>query len=206
MTENEAKAWKALAATYAQCVEIAIQQWDPLIGIASMAQEKKALEMRDRAIDVGVEPGSGAVFGGTALAEIHVPLFTHRDRLQFLKEVSVTLLIEASKRGLSVTQPEDVGPMVKPFGKDKGTPLTSMSTEDLESAIAWCRDKGDRLIKYGDFVIAADAEAHARAAKTAEIQTQPLNETPLALVPDDRPLTPAQTAIEAIQRGEAEAP
>jgi hypothetical protein len=139
--------------------------------------------MRDRTYET--------VGGAIRASEIHVPVFTPRDRLQFLKEVSVTLLIEASKRGLSVTQPEDVGPMVKPFGKDKGTPLTSMSTEDLESSIAWLRDHPAQLVKHGDFLMAADAEVTARAAKTAEIQTQPLTETPLALVPDDRPLPEA---------------
>jgi len=192
MTENEAKAWKALAATYAQCVDVAIEQWDGMIGLASAAQQKLAEEMRDRKNAHGEFPLSdGTLVEIPVPREIHVSVFTPRDRLQFLKEVSVTLLIEASKRGLSVTEPEDVGPMVKPFGKDKGTPLTSMSTEDLESSIAWLREHPAQLVKHGDFLIAADAEVTARAAKVEAIQTQPLNETPLALVSDDRPLPEA---------------
>lgn len=184
MTEHEAKAWKALAATYAQCVELAIQQWDGLIGLASMAQQKMAEDMRDRCTSVAVHADAPPTPFDRA---IPVPLFTHRDRLQFLKEVSVTLLIEASKRGLSVTEPEDVGPPVVPFGKQKGTPLDKVPGIDLQSMLDWVAERPDRGAKYAEFVAAGTAEIAKRVTHVDEVTGQPLDEKPLALVTEDRP-------------------
>jgi hypothetical protein len=190
MTENEAKAWAALAKTYEECARLAAHVWDDQLAAAMTAQQTLAETMRDRAgmtVVTGRDEVENAITSEFYPRDIPVPLFTPRDRLQFLKEVSVTLLIEASKRGLSVTEPEDVGPPVVPFGKQKGTPIEKVPGIDLESMVSWCQERPDRSAKYADFMAAVENELQQRAAKTEQIQTQPLEEKPLALQTEDRP-------------------
>ena len=184
MTENETKSWAALEAMSEQCVQISERIWTKRLMDASAEQQALAETMRDRDWMLSLDDHNIAHEVGKA---IPVPLFTPRDRVQLIKEYAVHLGITAAQRGLSVTEPEDVGPPVKPFGTDKGTPLTAMSGIDLESAMRWAEERPDRSAKFADFLAAAENELQQRAAKTEAIQTQPLTEPPIALATEERP-------------------
>lgn len=51
-----------------------------------------------------------------------------------------------------------------PFGKNKGKPLGEIASEDLESAIVWCREKG----KFADLITAMETVLNGRPVKTTE--------------------------------------
>lgn len=176
MTEQETKRWTELSATYQQCLQVAIETWGTHIGLASMAQQRLAEEMRDRRIDVG-EPERI-----TLPHDIPVPLFTPRDRLQFLKEATTAIFIEAGKRGLNVTTPVPVEPNRVPFGEKQF--LTDLTADELAKKIAWALERPDRSAKFADFIVAAQEELDQRAAKTDAIKAQDLSEKPLTLTED----------------------
>lgn len=105
--------WKQLREVYRRCVAIAEDVWAEKLDQAQAEQILLAEEMRDRAEavetpqTVTADPrymvkGTAEVFTPPATQwiprEIPVPLFTPRDRLQFIKECAVALFIEAGRR------------------------------------------------------------------------------------------------------------
>jgi hypothetical protein len=181
--EQEAAGWAAYEALCTRCKEIAVRVWGADLDAAVEAQQKLAEQMRDRTV-----PRIEGEMTWRVSGELHVPCFTPRDRLQFIKEAAATYLIGTEKRGLTVT-PEDapVPDPVVPFGKQKGTPLTSLSTDDLEEKLAWCLERQDRAAKFADFMVCVENELQARKAKADAIQTQDLREYPLALAGSEEP-------------------
>jgi hypothetical protein len=100
---EERRKWRELRDTYERCVLIAKQVWSAELTEAEIEQKILAEQMRDRL------PCAGAVIPGQN-AEIPTPLFTPRDRLQFLKEVATTLLISADRRNLPASpEPKEGG-------------------------------------------------------------------------------------------------
>lgn len=109
---EERRRWWELRAVYERCVAIADQVWNERLAVAQIAQEAIAQGMRDR--------GSEGNAGGLG---IPVPLFTPRDREQFIKEVATTLLIEANRRGLNATpepKPQEAPAIEAASGTDEG--------------------------------------------------------------------------------------
>lgn len=86
--------WAEMQHVYERCVAIAEKVWQEKIDTASAQQQTLAEQMRDR-----VWPTSYGVYP----REIPVPLFTPRDRVQFVKEVATTLFIEAGSRNRNLT-------------------------------------------------------------------------------------------------------
>jgi hypothetical protein len=128
--EIERRRWWELRESAERCVGIAEAIWTARLDAAQVTQQKLAEEMRDRDTEQSPEweeyreailsgdPHRIAlcgerykrylIAGGTLPARgaggIPVPLFTPRDRLQFLKEFATTLLISADRRNLPVTR------------------------------------------------------------------------------------------------------
>lgn len=99
----ERAAWAELFHTYERCVEIAERVWKARIEDASAQQHALAAQMRDRPTSNHVDAAMGRITD----AGIPVPLFTPRDRQQFVKEVAATLLIGADRRNLTVLYPRE---------------------------------------------------------------------------------------------------
>ena len=126
---RERRAWAELYHSYDRCVVIAESVWDERLNEAQEAQQVVAERMRDRTIDPidrSVFPGTTTFLSDPREASIHVPLFTPRDRLQFIKEVATTLFIEAGTRNRNLTasykepqpdaktqQADEAGPVVE---------------------------------------------------------------------------------------------
>jgi hypothetical protein len=136
LIDVERRRWWELAETYRRCVQIAGETWETDLDIAQLEQRELAIAMRDR-----TAPGVRAT-GKTYDADKHipVPLFTPRDRVQFLKEVATTLLISADRQNLPVT-PEakraaQAGPDPKPdeAGDDPDDPNGDEEAEELAEA------------------------------------------------------------------------
>lgn len=60
--------------------------------------------------------------------------------------------------------PAKAGNGIMPFGKTKGTPLADLKTGEIESALAWAREKG----KFMEFQADADAELARRGGDIPE--------------------------------------
>lgn len=90
--------WLQLYRIGQRCIEIADKLWGQRLADASAAQQTLSEQMRDR---------QSADPLGPVHHEIPVPLFTQRDRAQFIKEVAATLLISADRRNLSVHFPKE---------------------------------------------------------------------------------------------------
>ena len=93
--QRERAEWAELQHVYERCIAIAEHLWDEKLAVAQHRQLLLAEAMRDRTAEHG------------SPREIPVPLFTPRDRLQFLKEVSTALLIDAGKRNLTALYKEE---------------------------------------------------------------------------------------------------
>lgn len=95
----ERRRWWDLEESARRCIAISEHLWDGRLAAAMKVQQELAVTMRDR-----TAPGVRAT-GKEYEQDRHVPvpLFTPRDRLQFLKEFAVTLLISARQNGLPVT-------------------------------------------------------------------------------------------------------
>jgi hypothetical protein len=93
---EERAGWLMLWHTYERCIEIAERVWDEKLDVAQFTQDSLAQGMRDR----GAEGNAGGL-------AIPVPLFTPRDRMQFIKEVAAHLNIEAGHRHLTVRFPKE---------------------------------------------------------------------------------------------------
>lgn len=97
---EERRRWTELQNVYARCIALAEDAWKEKLSAAQEAQQALAEEMRDRSVTYHTERDGKEVETDHG---IPVPLFTPRDRLQFLKEATTALLIEASRRGLTAT-------------------------------------------------------------------------------------------------------
>lgn len=95
---HERRKWREARAIYEQTVQLVEAIWAPRLDAAQTTQEALALQMRDRGATTYLDEHNCKrdvdVFG------IPVPLFTPRDRLQFLKEATTAFLIFGEKRGL----------------------------------------------------------------------------------------------------------
>lgn len=116
---EERRRWAELQRTYERCIVIADDVWSERLDAAQVAQQNLTLEMRDRWNDAEELPG-----------EITVPLFTPRDRQQFIKEVATTLLIEANRRNLTVTPEVKDAPSKSPEGEG-AAPEAASGTDEL---------------------------------------------------------------------------
>lgn len=103
---HERRKWREARAIYEQTLQLVEQIWGDRLNAAQLKQQNLAEEMRDRRVPLSAsDPGDleGALWG----REIPVPLFTPRDRLQFLKEATTAFLIFGEKRGLQAL-PKDL--------------------------------------------------------------------------------------------------
>lgn len=110
----ERAAWASLWRSYERCVEIAELVWSSRLDGDMKAQQALAIEMRDRELRFRVEGSdftmtdeAATVLASRLDASIPVPLFTPRDRAQFIKEAAATLLISADRKNLSVRFPKE---------------------------------------------------------------------------------------------------
>jgi len=103
---EERAAWANLYHVYTRCVEIAEKVWEGKLAVAKLDQQQLAETMRDRSAQIALTVPENAL--DVVDASIPVPLFTPRDRMQFIKEVGATLLISADKRNLMVRFPKEV--------------------------------------------------------------------------------------------------
>lgn len=99
---EERRRWAELQRTYERCLVIADDVWSERLDAAQQAQQGLAEQMRDRGSRTETVAGKSYEVYPALDREIPVPLFTPRDRQQFIKEVATTLLIEANRRGLTV--------------------------------------------------------------------------------------------------------
>lgn len=100
--------WVQLYRIYERCVGIAEKIWNEKLETAAAQQQALAEAMRDRYRLV--PDGNPEMFAPKRQGvEIPVPLFTPRDRLQFVKEVGATLLISADRRQLTALYREPNG-------------------------------------------------------------------------------------------------
>ena len=125
----ERSRWRELYGMYERCVEISETIWGERLDAAQEVQQGIAERMRDRGMQIpGNAPFAAHV---NPHGEIPVPLFTPRDRQQFVKEVAATLLISADRRNLTVQFPKEPPTESQPeaaSGADEGPGL------DLEVA------------------------------------------------------------------------
>lgn len=108
----ERRAWLTLWRTYERCVEISERVWTAKLEKASAQQQELAIQMRAHRINEPVPPSVvEREITGYLIEQrdgsIPVPLFTPRDRVQFVKEVAATLLISADRQNLHVYFPKD---------------------------------------------------------------------------------------------------
>jgi hypothetical protein len=99
---HERRKWRDAKAIYEQTLQLVEAIWGDRLDAAQQTQQALAEDMRDRTArgDVGQVAGmSYEILPGRG-AEIPVPLFTPRDRVQFLKEATTAFLIFGEKRGL----------------------------------------------------------------------------------------------------------
>jgi len=102
---EERAAWANLYHVYTRCVEIAEKVWEGKLAVAKLDQQQLAETMRDRSAQIALTVPENTL--DVVDASIPVPLFTPRDRMQFIKEVGATLLISADKRNLMVRFPKE---------------------------------------------------------------------------------------------------
>ena len=98
---RERKEWAELYHIYERCVGIAEKIWKDKLDTAAAQQQALSENMRDREplwAKAADWPGAPTMMMDRS---IPVPLFTPRDRLQFVKEASATLLISADRRNLT---------------------------------------------------------------------------------------------------------
>jgi hypothetical protein len=120
---EERRRWAELREVYLRCIAIAEQAWEDRLDAAQTVQHDLAVEMRDR-----VRPDGPVTIPMEWASEIPVPLFTPRDREQFLKEVAATLLISADRRNLGAT-PEPKAEQETAPEAASGTDEASMDAE-----------------------------------------------------------------------------
>lgn len=158
--QRERRAWAELYHTYDRCVVIAESLWDKRLDDATAQQQALTEAMRDRMVEF---PYMGV--GDLRHSEILVPLFTPRDRLQFIKEVAATLLISADRKNLTALYKEPNG------------------ETELDQA-------GDARHEAGQ----ADGEASGLAALVPLDPNADYGNPPLALVREEGTLPPVSIA------------
>src|SRR2546421_10989831 len=98
--QHERLRWWELEEAARRCIAISEHLWDERLAAAIAAQRQLAETLRDRT-------SQGTRADGVTKYEIDrgvpTPVFTPRDRLQFLKEFATTLLISARQQQLPVT-------------------------------------------------------------------------------------------------------
>src|SRR2546430_6961503 len=98
--QHERLRWWELEEAARRCIAVSEHLWDKRLAAAISAQRQLAETMRDRT-------SHGTRADGVTKYEIDrgvpVPVFTPRDRLQFVKEFATTLLISARQQQLPVT-------------------------------------------------------------------------------------------------------
>lgn len=107
---HERRKWREARAIYEQTLQLVEQIWGDRLNAAQLKQQNLAEEMRDREAVTVIENTDShttdASWPGQAPRSeifdrgIPVPLFTPRDRVQFLKEATTAFLIFGEKRGL----------------------------------------------------------------------------------------------------------
>lgn len=122
--DREREDWRQLYRRYSRCVDIATGIWMSRLEIAAAQQQALAEQMRDREV-IGQE---------VRRSEIPVPLFTPRDRWQFIKEVATALNITAERAGLTVRFPKE--PVTEP----------EPAEEAPDADVAALADAGERPI------------------------------------------------------------
>lgn len=112
---NERRQWVEARAIYEQSLLLVEAVWSPRLDAAQFAQQQLAEEMRDRGpngaaplfhVTDAITTATGEQGAQLLTAEIPVPLFTPRDRVQFLKEATTAFLIFGEKRGLQALPKE----------------------------------------------------------------------------------------------------
>lgn len=142
----ERRAWAEYQRTYERCKAIAEAVWQKDLDDASAQQQALAEAMRDRTSG----PADPAVLMfAPREASIHAPLFTPRDRLQFLKEATTNLMIGTERRGLTVTpEVKDVetekAPEAQPVEAASGADETG-DPADAPLALAQEGNYGERV-------------------------------------------------------------
>lgn len=123
--------WAQLYHIYERCVGIAAKVWDTKLDAAQATQRALAEEMRDRDVPHATMDDDGKIH--LTDAQIPVPLFTPRDRLQFIKEVAAGLSIDARYRGLTVQFPrEDVtDAAATPAGGEAAAPEAGSGVDEM---------------------------------------------------------------------------
>jgi hypothetical protein len=121
---GERARWIELRDIYARCIAIAELLWDERLIEAALKQQQLAETMRDRSLTVETQtermvdpryavkgqPPTMTIPGASTVGrEIPVPLFTPRDRLEFLGREAAKLLIYAERRNFTVTPSEQKG-------------------------------------------------------------------------------------------------
>lgn len=81
----ERASWAELGEVYRRCKRLAMDEWQEHLDRTEVTQQTLVKEMN------------------RLTPPIPAPLFTPRDRVQFLKEATVALFIEAGKRNLRAT-------------------------------------------------------------------------------------------------------
>ena len=109
---EERRRWTEAREVYERSLKVMEQVWGDRLDAAQLTQQQLAEEKRDRKPAREVFTEQGALLATVRdPAEIPVPLFTPRDRVQFLKEATVAFLIFGEKRGLSATpEPKEDAP------------------------------------------------------------------------------------------------
>lgn len=126
----EREQWREFQEVYRRCRAIAVGEWTAILEAASAQQQALAEAMRDR---MAFGWNVGGVQTGGEQREIPVPLFTPRERWQFIKEVTTALMIDARQRGLTAI-PE----FKEPNGETQSTPAqdrTEAGQADAEAAM-----------------------------------------------------------------------
>lgn len=129
---EERRRWAELQRTYERCVVIADDVWSERLDAAQTTQQTLAETMRDRGSRTETVAGKSYEVYPALDREIPVPLFTPRDRQQFIKEVATTLLIEANRRNLTVT-PEVKDAPPEPPQVEATAPEAASGTDELSS-------------------------------------------------------------------------
>ena len=115
---EERRRWAEFHRRYERCVAIAEAIWEDRPDAAQLVQQRLAEDMRDRRRE-GILP-----------MEIPVPLFTPRDREQFIKEVATHLNIEANRQNLSAL-PELKDAETKPEAGAETAPEAAAGVDEV---------------------------------------------------------------------------
>lgn len=115
--KRERDEWLQLYRVAERCVVLAHKLWDADLEKAAAQQQTLVEQMRDRRVPAAWSVGG--MLPEEKDAAIPAPLFTPRDRLEFLKGFAVTLFIDARKSNLTVLYKEPSGEADAPETSDR---------------------------------------------------------------------------------------